>query len=282
MTRIGSIGQSGIVVALVAAMLLGGCATKPTDPEDLAYYEETNDPLEPMNRAIFQFNEVTDKVLLRPAAIGYNTVVPSGVRIGIRNFLNNLQSPLTIFNALLQGEGVRARDTFGRFLTNTIIGLGGLIDIASDAGIPQHYEDFGQTMAVWGMNSGPYLVLPFLGPSNFRDGTGEVVDGFLDPAGYYIREEHGFAGTAVRYSVDAIDWRAANLKTIDELRNSSLDFYATVRSAYRQRRAHEIRNGHQPDGNSAGTPGVIDFDTMDMDLELPPEEVPKDGQPKQP
>ena len=139
MTRIVSIGQSGILVALVAALLLGGCATKPTDPEDLAYYKETNDPLEPMNRAIFQFNEVTDKVLLRPAAIGYNTVVPSGVRIGIRNFLNNLQSPITIINALLQGEGVRARDTFGRFLTNTIIGLGGLIDVASDAGSPQHY-----------------------------------------------------------------------------------------------------------------------------------------------
>jgi phospholipid-binding lipoprotein MlaA len=132
------------------------------------------------------------------------------------------------------------------------------------------------------MNSGPYLVLPLLGPSNFRDGSGEVVDGFLDPAGYYIREEYGLGGTVVRYTVDAIDWRAANLKTIDELRNSSLDFYATVRSAYRQRRAHEIRNGHQPDNNSAGAPGVIDFDTMDMDLELPPEEVPPDGQPKQP
>jgi phospholipid-binding lipoprotein MlaA len=279
-TRIVSIGQSGFVVAVVAALLLGGCATKPADPEDLAYYEETNDPLEPMNRAISQFNEVADKVVLRPAAVGYNTVVPKGVRIGIRNFLNNLQSPITIFNALLQGEGVRARDTFGRFLTNTIIGLGGLIDVATDAGIPRHYEDFGQTLAVWGMNSGPYLVLPLLGPSNFRDGSGEVVDGFLDPAGTYIREKHGLGGTVVRYTVDAVDWRAANLKTIDDLRNSSLDFYATVRSAYRQRRAHEIRNGHQPNGDSADAPGVIDFDTMDMDMELPPEEVSTDGQPK--
>jgi len=271
------------VVALVASLLLGGCASKPTDPEDLAYFNETNDPLEPMNRAIFQFNEVADKVLLRPAAIGYNTVVPKGVRLGIRNFLNNLGSPITILNALLQGEGVRARDTFGRFLTNTIIGLGGLIDVATDAGIPQHYEDFGQTLAVWGINSGPYLVLPVLGPSTFRDGTGEGVAGFLDPAAVYIREEYGLAGAAVRYTVDAVDWRAANLKIIDDLRNSSLDFYATVRSAYRQRRAHEIRNGRRPEGDSSDTPGVIDFDNMDMDMdmELPPEEAPADGQPKQ-
>jgi phospholipid-binding lipoprotein MlaA len=275
--RIGWIGQSGIVAALVAVLLLGGCATKPTDPEDLAYYLETNDPLEPMNRPIFQFNEVADKVVLRPVAIGYRTVLPKGVRIGVRNFLNNLQSPITIFNALLQGEGVRALDTFGRFLNNTIIGLAGLIDVASYAGIPQYYEDFGQTLAVWGVDSGPYLVLPLLGPYNLRDGFGEVVDGFLDPAGNYIREEHGFAGSVVRYTVDAIDWRAANLKTVDDLRNSSLDFYATVRSAYRQQRAHEIRNGRRPEGDSTDMPGMIDFD--DMDMELPPEEAPDDGQP---
>jgi len=280
-TRIVLIGRSGYLVALAAALLLAGCATKPADPEDLAYYNETNDPLEPMNRVIFQFNEVADKVVLRPAAVGYNTVVPKGVRIGIRNFLNHLKSPITILNALLQGEGEHARDTFGRFLTNTIIGLGGFIDVASDAGIPRYDEDFGQTLAVWGMNSGPYLVLPLLGPSNFRDGAGEVVDGFIDPAAYYIREEYGLEGAAVRYTVDAVDWRAANLKTIDELRNSSLDFYATVRSAYRQRRAHEIRNGRQPDGDAADTPGVIDFDNMDMDMELPPEEAPADGQPNQ-
>jgi phospholipid-binding lipoprotein MlaA len=279
--RIGWIGQSGIVAALVAVLLLGGCATKPTDPEDLAYYLETNDPLEPMNRAIFQFNEVADKVVLRPVAIGYRTVLPKGVRIGVRNFLNNLQSPITIFNALLQGEGARALDTFGRFLNNTIIGLAGLIDVASYHGIPQYYEDFGQTLAVWGVDSGPYLVLPLLGPYNLRDGFGEVVDGFLDPAGNYIRAEYGFTGSVVRYTVDAIDWRAANLKTIDDLRNSSLDFYATVRSASRQQRAHEIRNGRRPEGDSTDMPGMIDFDDMDMDMdmELPPEEAPDDGQP---
>ena len=280
MKRISSIGRSGIVVAVLAALLLGGCATRPTDPEDLAYYLESNDPLEPMNRAIFQFNEVADKVVLRPVALGYRTVVPKGVRSAIRNFLNHLRSPLTIFNAVLQGEGVRARDTFGRFLTNTVLGLGGLIDVASDAGIPQHYEDFGQTLAVWGVESGPYLTLPLLGPTTFRDGVGRGVDGYINPARFSITSEYGVEGAFVRWTVDAVDWRAANLKVIDDLRASSLDFYATVRSGYRQRREHDIRNGRAPDDGSGGTPGMIDFDDMDMDMdmELPPEAAPADGQ----
>ncbi|MDH5555755.1 MAG: VacJ family lipoprotein [Alphaproteobacteria bacterium] len=277
MKQIFSIGRSGILTAALAALLLGGCASRPSDPDALAYYLETGDPLEPMNRAIFQFNEITDKVILRPAAIGYRAVVPKGVRAGIHNFLNNMKSPITILNALLQGEGVRARDTFGRFMTNTILGLGGLIDIASDAGIPQHYEDFGQTLAVWGVEPGPYLVLPLLGPSNFRDGIGAGIDGAIDPFGRYISNEYGPEGAAVRYTLNALDWRASNLKTIDDLRNSSLDFYATVRSGFRQRRAHDIRNGRLPDGDFTGGPGVIDFDNMDMDMEPPPDGAPENG-----
>lgn len=156
-----------------------------------------------------------------------------------------------------------------------------MIDVASDAGIPMHYEDFGQTLAVWGVEPGPYLVLPLLGPSNFRDGFGKGVDGFIDPAGRYIRDEYGLEGSGVVYTVDAVDWRAANLKVIDDLRASSLDFYATVRSAYRQRRGHDIRNGREPEGGSAGTPGMIDFDDMDMDPELPPKTAPADGQPNE-
>lgn len=282
MKGIGSIERLGIVVAVITALLLGGCTTRPTDPEDLDYYLETNDPLEPINRAIFQFNEVADKIVLRPAAVGYRTVVPRGVRIGIRNFLDHLRSPLTILNAVLQGEGVQARDTFGRFLTNTILGLGGLVDVASDAGIPQHYEDFGQTLAVWGVEPGPYLMLPLLGPANFRDGLGYGIDGAVDPVGRYISAEYGLEGVGVRYTLNAVDWRAANLQTMDELRNSSLDFYATVRSAYRQRRAHAIRNGREAEGDSVGMPGMVDFDDMDMDmdpeLKQPLEPAPANGQ----
>lgn len=264
------------MVTLVAALLLGGCATRPTDPDDLAYYLETRDPLEPYNRAIFQFNEAADKVVLRPLAVGYRTVVPSGVRIGIHNFLTHLKSPITILNALLQGEGERARDTFGRFLTNTVLGLGGFIDVASDAGIPQHYEDMGQTLAVWGIKPGPYLVMPLMGPADLRHWVGFGVDSAVSPSGYYIRSEYGWEGAGISAGLSVVDWRSGNLETIDELRRSSLDFYATVRSAYRQRRQHEISNGRQGQEDSNGAPPMIDFDNMDM--ELPPEGAPADGQ----
>jgi len=258
-----SLGYKAVFAAVALALLLSGCAARPSDPEDLKYYRETSDPLEPMNRVVFQFNEVADKVLLRPMAIGYKTVIPRPVRTAIRNFLNNLRGPIVLMNDLLQGEGARARDTMGRFMANTILGVGGLIDIASGAGIPYHDEDFGQTLAVWGVEPGPYLVLPLLGPSNFRDAVGEGVDGAADPAGIYIRNEYGFEGTAVWYTVDVVDWRAANLEVIDDLRRSSLDFYATVRSAYRQRRSSEIANGRNSGANADGAPTMIQFDDMD-------------------
>ncbi len=248
---------------LALTLALGACATRPTDPEELAHYKEINDPLEPMNRAIFRFNEIADAVVLRPLAIGYRTVLPRGVRGGIRNFLNNLEAPVVLLNDLLQGEGLRARDTMGRFMTNTILGLGGVIDIASDAGIPYHDEDFGQTLAVWGVGSGPYLVLPLYGPSNFRDGFGDGIDALVDPVGIYIREEYGLEGSAVRYMVDTVDWRAANLELIDDLRRSSIDFYAALRSAYRQQRSNEIRNGRIDPGDPGGLPPMIEFDAMD-------------------
>ncbi|UCH74976.1 MAG: VacJ family lipoprotein [Rhodospirillales bacterium] len=257
------------VTTLLALILaLSACATRPTDPEELAYFNELNDPLEPMNRAIFEFNQVVDRALLRPLAIGYRTVLPRGVRAAVRNFINNLEAPVVLINDLLQGEGLRARDTVGRFTTNTILGLGGLIDIATDAGIPYHDEDFGQTLAVWGFDSGPYLILPLYGPSNIRDTAGLAGDIVLDPVGYYIRREHGLTGSVIRYTVDTVDWRAANLELIDELRRSSIDFYAATRSAYRQQRANEIRNGRFDADDPGGLPPMIEFDAMDNMGEL--------------
>jgi phospholipid-binding lipoprotein MlaA len=263
MRKPGSVRRTGVVAALVLALTLGACATLPTDPEELARFEETNDPLEPMNRAVFAFNEAADKVVLRPLAIGYRTVIPRGLRAVVRNFLTNLEAPVVFMNDVLQGEGQRAGDTAGRFMTNTILGLGGLIDIASDAGIPYHDEDFGQTLAVWGVPPGPYLVIPLYGPSGVRDGVGDVADALVDPVGIYIRNEYGLTGSAVRYTIDTVDWRAANLKFIDELRRSSLDFYVATRSAYRQQRANEIRNGRLDFDDPDGLPPMIEFDDMD-------------------
>ena len=259
----GSVGRMGVFAALLLALTLGACATRPTDPEDLAHFKEINDPLEPMNRAFFQFNEAADKVVLRPLAIGYRAVVPRGLRSGIRNFLDNLETPVILLNDLLQGEGVRARDTVGRFMTNTILGLGGMIDVASDAGIAYHDEDFGQTLAVWGVAPGPYLVLPLFGPTGVRDAVGDGVDGAIDPVGYYIRDEYGLEGAAVRYTLDTVDWRAANLQIIDDLRRSSIDFYAATRSAYRQQRNNEIRNGRTNPDDPGSVPPMIEFDAMD-------------------
>lgn len=256
-------GRMGVFAALFLALALGACATRPTDPEELAHFKEVNDPLEPLNRAIFEFNQAADTVVLRPLAIGYRTVVPRGARAGIRNFINHLEAPMVLLNDLLQGEGLRARDTFGRFMTNTILGLGGLIDVASDAGIPYHEEDFGQTLAVWGVGPGPYLVLPLYGPSSVRDGIGDGVDAVVDPVSRYIRDEYGLEGAAVRYMVDTVDWRAANLEIIDDLKRSSIDFYAATRSAYRQQRANEIRNGRLDPNDPGALPPMIEFDAMD-------------------
>lgn len=275
--------RAAILAALVATTMLGGCATRPAEPDELASYRERNDPFEPFNRAVFKFNDVVDRAVLRPVAIGYRAVLPSGVRAGIRNFLDNLETPAILVNSLLQGEWERASDTTGRFMANTILGLGGLIDVASDAGIPKHDEDFGQTLAVWGVAPGPYVVLPLLGPSTFRDTVGKGGDAMIDPFGILggadlLYGEYEDEGPWVRLAVDTVDWRARNLDTLDELRRSSLDFYAAVRSAYRQRRAAQIANGRP---NLEGGPGsplpMVDFDSMDRFEKQEPTDAPAPG-----
>ena len=252
---------------MVLTVGLGGCATRPADPEELRYYREANDPLEPLNRAVFKFNEVADRVILRPLAIGYKKAIPRVVRTGVRNFLNNIREPIFLLHDILQWEGQRAKESAGRFITNTTLGLGGIMDVASKAGLPYHEEDFGQTLAVWGIESGPYIVLPILGPSTFRDALGDGVDSIIDPSAIYIREEYGIEGSVTRYVIDNVDWRADNLDFVDNLRKSSLDFYAKVRSAYRQQRASNIANRRgtiDPEGGSS----IIEFDDFD-DLDQP-------------
>ena len=240
-------------MALLAgiALLIQGCATPPTDPDALAAYNEANDPLEPMTREIFAFNEGADKYLLRPIAEGYVAVVPEAGRHGVRNFLNNIRSPVVFANDLMQAEFERAGITAGRAIVNTTIGFGGLFDVASDVGLPYHDEDFGQTLAVWGVPEGPYLVLPIFGPSNPRDTVGLVADGFMDPLNWYLDNIHLGYLTYVRAAIDGIDRRSEVLDTLDEIKRTSLDFYATIRSLYRQRRVDEINNGVTPEG----TPG---------------------------
>lgn len=233
-----------LFVWLVAGCVVAGCATPPVDdPEALAAFNETNDPLEPMNRVMFDFNLLLDKALLRPTAFVYKEAFPEALRDMVRNFLDNLLTPVIFANDLLQGEMGRAGDTLLRFAMNTSFGMLGIADIASDMGIERHEEDFGQTLAVAGIDEGPYLMLPFLGPTNPRDGIGKVVDFLFDPLTY-------ISGTRIigiaRTGTLALDVRARKYEEINDLQRSSLDFYATIRSLYRQSRNDQIRNGAPP------------------------------------
>ena len=199
-----------------------------------------NDPIEPVNRAVFEFNHLLDGLLLEPAAIMYRAAAPQLVRDGVNNFLTNLRTPVVLANDLLQGEFGRAELTLGRFMLNTILGAGGLIDVAGWAGMPDpHYEDFGQTLAVYGVGDGPYLMLPLLGPSNPRDAFGRVVDLLFDPLFFLAPTDVSYG----RFGAESVTFREQNIETIDELERSSLDLYAATRTLVRQLRANEIRNG---------------------------------------
>jgi phospholipid-binding lipoprotein MlaA len=238
-------GLAAQIMVLAGLVVLAGCAMPPSnDPEALAAYREANDPLEPMNRYFFELNNAADELLMKPLAGWYYIALPNFAQDGIRNAVNNVRTPVILANDLFQGEFERAGTTFGRFLVNSTLGLGGLFDIAEKMGLERHDEDFGQTMAVAGVNEGPYLVLPLIGPSNPRDAFGKIVDAFLDPMTYLTFFTNvGWINTT-RNGLDIVDFRARNLQTLDQIKKGSLDYYATVRSLYRQRRADEISNGN--------------------------------------
>ncbi|HVR67307.1 MAG TPA: VacJ family lipoprotein [Verrucomicrobiae bacterium] len=238
-------GLAAQIAALAGLVVLAGCAMPPSnDPEALAAYREANDPLEPMNRYFFDLNNFADEILMKPLAGWYYIALPDFAQDGIRNAVNNVRTPVILANDLFQGEFERAGTTFGRFLVNSTLGLGGLFDIAERMGLERHDEDFGQTMAVAGLDEGPYLVLPLIGPSNPRDAFGRIVDAFLDPMTYLTFFTNvGWINTT-RNGLDIVDFRARNLQTLDQIKKGSLDYYATVRSLYRQRRADEISNGN--------------------------------------
>jgi len=232
-----------IVLAAVAA----GC-TASKDPAAIAQ----NDPYEPTNRAIFDFNSKVDRYAAKPIAKFYNHALPQSARTGVHNFLTNLGKPVTFGNDILQGEGERAGETVARFTVNTTLGVAGLVDVASMIGIPEHDEDFGQTLGVWGVGEGPYLVVPFMGPNPPRDLAGNVVDIFMDPT-TYIKFHGSDTWYAVRSGVSILDLRARNIDTLDQIERTSIDVYATTRSLYRQYRNSEIRNG-KPDTSDSDTP----------------------------
>jgi len=234
-------------VALAGMLLLVACATPPVDdPIALAEYEAANDPLEPLNRQVFEVNLFLDRIILKPAAQAYVWLFPVEFRDAVHNIITNADEPVNFANAVLQGDATRAATAFGRLAINTTLGVGGMIDVASDLGLEPVEEDFGQTLAVWGLDSGPYLVLPLFGPATVRDGFGRVGDFFFDPLTYVLwNTDKEFIGPSI-LATTALALRSRNLNTLDEIERTSVDYYATIRSLYQQRREDLINNGVTP------------------------------------
>ena len=236
--------------AAALAMPTAGAQQTPVAPGPGAVEEadEINDPIEPINRVIFEFNEIFQRVILYPATSIYEIFIPPPVREAVANILSNLKSPVVIANELLQGEPERAWTTTQRFVVNSTLGIGGIIDQATDMGLPKHSEDFGQTLAVWGVPEMFYVVLPVFGPSSPRDAVGKlVVDPYADPLGHYLENTDRDAAIYARMSVDGVTQYGAVKDELQRIKKTSVDYYAAIRSLYRQKRNAEIRNGAEGD-----------------------------------
>ena len=203
---------------------------------------DARDPWEPMNRSIYQFNDAIDTVALKPAAQLYVKVLPSMVRTGVSNFMGNLGDVWSMANSALQLKGQATVETFMRINVNTFMGLGGILDVASEMGIEKRREDFGQTLGYWGVQSGPYVVLPLFGPSTLRDALAFPVD-------MQGNVTNSLADEATRNALlvtRLVDMRAGLLKAVDAIKASSLDPYSFVRDAYLQKRLNDIHDGNPP------------------------------------
>lgn len=249
---IGSARLFRLGVGVAAAALISGCATS-NNPKD---------PFEGYNRAMFSFNEAVDTVALKPAATVYKEALPDLVQTGIGNFFGNIGDVWSAANNLLQGNGEAGMSDVARVMINTMFGLLGVIDVASDAGLPKHQEDFGQTLGKWGVESGPYVVLPLLGSSTMRDTVALPVDVVADPWGYVDPANVRNIGLATRI----VDQRAAALSASTLVEEASLDKYEFVRDAFLQRRQGMVeRNGKQYSGKAKQDTGDDDWVTVSDD-----------------
>jgi len=231
---------------IVTGFAVGGCAAPgasgSAQPGTAAAADDFNDPYEDANRGVFSFNQAVDPSVLLPVAKAYRAALPSPVRQAVHNFLQNLDAPVIFANDLLQGQLGLAGNTIVRIALNTTIGIAGLVDIATQIGVPYHPNDMGVTLATWGIAEGPYIIIPVLGPSNPRDIVGKVADGFADPGDYVAFQHHLFVAVVSRDATSGIDERSRNIESLAEIERTALDYYATIRSLYRQRRQAQIRH----------------------------------------
>jgi phospholipid-binding lipoprotein MlaA len=234
----------GAIIVVMWSLALAGCVS--TSPEAL----EANDPFEPTNRQVFDFNEKFDRYVELPVAGFYILWMPAPLRHGLDHFFSNLETPVVFANDLLEGEPTHAAQSFARFTMNSTVGIGGIFDVASDAGIPYHQADFGETLAGYGLGEGPFLVLPILGPEPPRDLLGDAFDTAIDPLTYVPPRWPFFVrlgdGLVVRAG-GSLESNARIIVLRQELQKNSLDPYATMRSVYRQMRAAEIAGGIPPE-----------------------------------
>jgi phospholipid-binding lipoprotein MlaA len=240
-------GAVRAAASLLVAAMLAGCATPPSDPAERAAFEQTNDPLEPLNRKTLELNMFIDRILLKPVTKIYIAILPEEGRDALRRALDNMKEPVFIINDVLQGQLKQAGISVGRFTVNTTLGLAGFLDVAAKWGLDKQKADFGQTLFVWGLPQGPYLVAPILGPSNPRDLIGMGADAYMDPFSYLATKQDLDNIQITRFILDGIDQRARVIDVLDDLEKNSLDFYAQLRSLAQQRRAAELRRGALPE-----------------------------------
>jgi phospholipid-binding lipoprotein MlaA len=232
--------KTAILLGLTASLI--GCASIPAGVE-----RSPQDPWEPFNRSVFEFNEGLDAYALKPVVAGYRFVLPEFVRDGIYNFFSNYSDIYTALYNLLQGRPGYAFNDFMRVVVNTTMGLGGLLDLATPGGLEKHKEDWGQTFGVWGVPSGPYVVLPFFGPSNVRDTFGTVADLQSDYLFSFVKDiglRNSITGLRV------INARNTYYEAGDLLDGAAIDKYSFVRDAYIQRRAYQINEGRDDEESS--------------------------------
>jgi phospholipid-binding lipoprotein MlaA len=232
MTRHSDRCRAGLVALLVALTLLGGCAST----------GNPRDPFEPLNRGIYHFNDGVDTVLLKPVAEVYRGVLPQFVQTGVSNFYSNINDVIVALNNLLQGKFLNAASDVGRIAVNTTVGVLGVFDAATHIGLEKHDEDFGQTLGYWGIEPGPYLVIPLLGPSSVRDAIGRLVDFITDPITYVnpTRDRN------ILWGVRFVNRRSELLETSKILETAALDPYEFLRDAYLQRRRNLVYDGSPP------------------------------------
>ncbi len=244
---------SVLLTGLCLALTLSGCAST-QDHSVMGDDVIISDPFEDTNRAVFAFNQAVDDAVINPVIKGYRFVIPKEIRNSLGNFLRNLSSPVIFANEVLQGDLEGAGTVVLRAFINTFAGFGGLFDFAGKHGMPHEGEDFGQTLASWGLDHGPYLVVPILGPSSARDSVGYIVDSFADPLRWYLfnidQEALYFARTGAQY----LTLRDELMDVLEDLRNSSIDYYASTRSIYYQRREALVNDENPDDAVSVSIP----------------------------